>query len=79
MSYIIVSGDSTNNVLVEVVESEDQVRAAVARAMYGSPEEVTEPEAHRLLCDDLLRDEELRFEDGFVRLYQGAVFVGNSR
>lgn len=72
MSYLIVSGESPRNCMFEVVETEAEIADAVARAVYGSvTDALAEPEAHRLLVQDFIANEELSFEDGFVRLYQG--------
>jgi len=76
MSYLIVSGESPRSCAFEIVETPEQIKDAVARAIYGSVESAKDwPEEHRAWVKDLLEDEEISFEDGFVRLYTGD-FIG---
>lgn len=70
MSYIVVSGESPRHCTVEVVpETNEALMDAVARAAYGDPKD--EPAGAAVLTAELLANEEIRFEDGFIRLYMG--------
>lgn len=69
---LVVGFDSPHNAHWEVCP-EAGIPDAVARMVYGSvTDALAEPEAHRLLCAELLRDGELPFEDGRVVLYKGS-------
>ena len=73
MSFLIVSGESPRECRFEIVETQEQIADALARAIYGTVEEARRwPEEHAAWLKDLVEDEEISFEDGFIKLYTGS-------